>query len=94
MCFLADLGNSQVNAQFVELATRQWLCQDVCKLLLSADVLNAQPPISNSFTNVMESCVDVLTPLMEDAILTECYRRLAVHLQNEGLVLLTPQFRK
>jgi hypothetical protein len=61
--------------------TRQRLHQDISDLLLSADVLNVHPPISNALSNKVEPNINMLAPIMEDRVLTKGYSRLAIHLE-------------
>jgi hypothetical protein len=75
---------------FTEPFTRQWLCQYISDLLLSADMLNVQLLISG-LLNKMESNINVFNSIMEDKILAEGYSRLAIHLQDESRALLTLQ---
>jgi hypothetical protein len=77
--------------QFTEPFTRQWLCQYISDLLLSADMLNVQLLISHGLLNKMESNINVFNSIMEDMILDEGYNRLAIHLQDESRALLTLQ---
>ena len=78
--FSADIDDTKLHTKFTEPITRQRLCQDVSKLLLSADVLNVHLPISNTVPNEMESHIFVFTSVMENGILSEGYSRLAIHL--------------
>jgi len=89
--FSADIDDTKLHTKFTEPITRQRLCQDVSKLLLSADVLNVHSPVSNTLSNKMKSNINVLASIVKDRILTEGDCRLAVHLQQEGGALLACQ---
>jgi hypothetical protein len=84
----ADPDGSKLLAQFTEPFTRQWLCQYISNLPLSADMLNVQFHVPDTLPNEMKSDINVFTSIVEDMILTEGYSRLAIHLQDEGLALL------
>ena len=92
--FLVYLDDSQLNAKLAKYVAPEWFRQSISELPLSADMLNVRPPISNAFTNKIESSIYVLASFMENRILTECNCRFAVYLQNERPALLTPQFRE
>jgi hypothetical protein len=81
LMFLADLDDSKFFAQLTETFTLQRLHQDISDLLLSADVLNVHPPISNALSNKVEPNINMFAPIMEDRVLTESYSRLAIHLE-------------
>ena len=88
LMFLADLADAQLHTQLAEMITRQRLRQDISQLLLSADVLNVHLPVANALSNEMIAHIYMFTSIVENGILTECNRRSAVHLQNEGRALL------
>ena len=69
--FLADLDYTQLNTKFTKPVSRQRLCQDVSQLLLSADVLNVHPPVSNALSNKMKSNINVFASIVKNRILTE-----------------------
>ena len=91
LMFLADFADAQLHTQLAETITRQRLHQDINQLLLSANVLNVHLPVANALSNEMIAHIYMFTSIVENGILTECNRRLAVHLQNEGRALLALQ---
>jgi hypothetical protein len=78
--------------QLTEALTCQRLRQNVDDLLLSTNMFDVHLPISNTLSNEMKSHIYVFALIVEDMILTECYTRLAIHLEKKGCALLVLQF--
>ena len=66
---MTHLTDSQLLTHLHEFDSAQRLCHDVCKLLVSPNMLHFCYAITNTLSDEMISCVNVLASIMEDGIL-------------------------
>lgn len=79
MLLLLDLLNSNLDPHLQETNSTKWLCEEVSQLSSGLDVLEFDASSIDTITDVVILDVDVLAPVVEDGILSQCNGGLAVH---------------
>ena len=68
---VTHVANAKLLTHLDELDPPKWLRQDVCKLPVSADVFNLCNAITDTLSDVMITCVNVLAPFMIHRVLAQ-----------------------
>jgi hypothetical protein len=78
-CLVGKLGHPGPGAKLKKLDLPKGLGEQVCKLILGADVARLDAPFCQAVSDEVVSHPDVLAPFMEHGVLGQCQSGLAVY---------------